>query len=398
MPVGRTVCRAALGICVAVTALVVPAAPAHSRQNEPPALPTVTDGCVGASPVTVTGMPWAVARLGPSAAWPLTRGAGVIVAVVDSGVSATVPALRGAVSAGRDVTDGARADRDCLGRGTTLAGIVAARPISGTAVVGIAPAATVLPIRIIDRDGRVPPTGLADGIRAATTLGADVILVGTGRPGTDDRLASAVAEAVARDIVVVAAVDDRATPSSATAPSAWYPAAFPQVLAVGGIDPDGAPTEDSPPSAGVDLVAPATGAVSVAPTGTGHYRVGGPAVAAAYVAGTAALVRSYHPGLTQAQVRDRLRLTAEPPSVPGDPWLGAGTVDPYAAVTVIDPTLAGTPTREPVPAAVLAPVPAPDPAVRRAAVGTALLLLSTAVALLSVAILRRGRRRRWDPR
>ncbi|TBL28782.1 type VII secretion-associated serine protease mycosin, partial [Verrucosispora sp. SN26_14.1] len=86
MPVGRTVSRAALGTCVVVTALAVPAAPAQSRQNEPPALPTVTDGCVGASPVTATGMPWAVARLGPSAAWPLTRGAGVTVAVVDSGV------------------------------------------------------------------------------------------------------------------------------------------------------------------------------------------------------------------------------------------------------------------------------------------------------------------------
>ncbi|WP_432049790.1 S8 family serine peptidase [Verrucosispora sp. NA02020] len=398
MPVGRTVFRAALGTCVVVTALAVPAAPAQSRQNEPPALPTVTDGCVGASPVTATGMPWAVARLGPSAAWPLTRGAGVTVAVVDSGVSATAPALRGAVTAGRDVTDAGRADRDCLGRGTTLAGIVAARPVSGTAVVGIAPAATVLPIRITGRDGRVPPTGLADGIRAATTLGADVILVGTGRPGTDDRLASAVAEAVARDIVVVAAVDDRSAPPSATAAPPWYPAAFPQVLAVGGIDPDGVPTEDSPPSASVDLVAPATGAVSVAPAGPGHYRVGGPAVAAAYVAGAAALVRSYRPELTQAQVRDRLRLTAEPPSAPGDPRLGAGTVDPYAAVTTIDPTLADTPTREPVPPAVLASVPAPDPAVRRAAVATTLLLLSTAVALLSIAVLRRGRRRRWNPR
>src|SRR5262249_58700323 len=176
------------------------------------------------------GVPWPVARMAPQLAWPLSRGAGVTVAVVDSGVSRDAPALAGAVQPGLDVAARGAANSDCLGRGTALAGIVAARPTTGTGVVGMAPAASVLPIRITDRNGQVQPGALAAGIRAATSLGAGVILVGNGGPDTT-ALQAAVSEAAARDIVVVAAVNDK--PGTAgEPPAAWYPAAYQEGIAV----------------------------------------------------------------------------------------------------------------------------------------------------------------------
>ncbi|MFD0746532.1 hypothetical protein ACFQ1L_35305 [Phytohabitans flavus] len=80
------------------------------------------------------------------------------------------------------------------------------------------------------------------------------------------------------------------------------------------------------PDAGVDLLAPVTGAVGPSPSGPGHYAVGGPAVAASYVAGTAALLRAYRPELSQEEVRRRLIATAEPASP-----AAAGTAKPDLA-------------------------------------------------------------------
>jgi hypothetical protein len=307
--------------------------------------------------------------------WPLSRGAGVTVAVVDSGVGSP-PGLAGAVQAGRDVASGGRGDRDCSGRGTALAGIVAARPVGGSPVVGMAPAASVLPIRITDGNGRVPRDGVADGVRAAARLGAEVILVGTAVATEDSRLRAAVAAAVAADAVVVAAVAD----GSQDSPAAGYPAADKRVLGVGGIDADGTPMQPQTP----DLLAPGYGIVAVG--GAGHYQVGGPAVAAAYVAGAAALVRGYRPGLDQAQVRQRLNLTAIA-SGPAD----AGVVDPYAAVADLAPERASRTPAARYGSLVLPRTRGTDPAIRRALWYAGALLLVTLAVLAAAAVIRNRR-------
>jgi subtilisin family serine protease len=164
------------------------------------------------------------------------------------------------------------------------------------------------------------------------------------------------------------------------------------VLAVGGVNEEGLGLQ-AVAGTRVDVVAPAVDAVSVAPTGNGHYSVGGSAVAAAYVAGTAALVRAYHPELGPGEVADRIEHTAEAPSS----GRGSGPIDPYSAVTEVDP--AAVVAKGPAdPAKLAVPVPPPADPARRAALryagGAA---LGAVAVLLLVAVLRSGRRRGWRP-
>ncbi|MFI7609290.1 S8 family serine peptidase [Micromonospora sp. NPDC049366] len=378
----------------AATAVAAPVSSAPGAA-EPPALPRVTKGCLGPSPTVVETPPWAVRRIGPSAAWPLTRGDGVVVAVIDSGVSAGATGLSGAVRSGTDVTRSGAGNRDCFGRGTALAGIVAARPTTGSGFVGVAPGAAILPIRVVNAKGEVPDGALAAGIRAAAAAKADVILIGFGTETPDADLRRAVREAVSRDIVLVAAISGEKATGTTQAPAPWYPAADPDVLAVGGFDLNGAPTEEAPPSAGVDLLAPGAGAVSVAPQGPGHYSVAGSSVAAAYAAGAAALVRAYHPDLSQAEVRHRLELAAEHPLGTWPvPQVGYGILDVYKALTAVELRETALATQAPV----FPPLPVAEPADPRTLI--AALVAVGVVGLAGLAHLSRltirwGRRRRW---
>ncbi|MEV5817923.1 S8 family serine peptidase [Micromonospora haikouensis] len=377
----------AVGTLIAVAVLAAPPARA-AEADQPPPLPHATGTCVGPSPVTARETPWALRRLAPQASWPLTRGAGVVVAVVDTGVSAAAPALAGSVRAGADVTGG-RADSDCAGRGTALAGIVAARPTGDAGPTGLAPDAEILPVRVTDANRRISPARLAAGIRLATAAGADVILVATGVTTDSGELARAVQAAADRDALLVAAVNDQGRGDGAD-PPVGYPAGYPTVLAVNAVGVDGVPGPVGA-DAGVDLAAPGVG-LGIAPRGSGHYTVGGAAVAAAYVAGVAALVRSYHPGLSQAEVRARLERTALPSLGGGRERAGgAGVLDAYAAVATLDPRQAGPPV--PVAAGPVAvPVrPGPSRAVRVAGL-TLLGALVVTVLVAAAALSRRGAR------
>ncbi|MEU7958530.1 S8 family serine peptidase [Micromonospora humida] len=379
----------AVGMLVSLGVLVAPPA-GSAAAGEPPALPATAGRCVGPSPVTVREAPWALRLLAPQTSWPLTRGAGVVVAVVDTGVSAAAPALAGAVRPGADVTGG-RADSDCAGRGTALAGIVAARPAGDGGPTGIAPDAEILPVRITDANRRISPARLAAGIRLATTAGADVILVAAGVTSATPELTDAVGAAVARDILVVAAVTDRGGENGGD-PPVGYPAGFPTVLAVNAVGVDGAAGPVAA-DAGTDLAAPGAG-LGIAPRGSGHYRVGGAPVAAAYVAGVAALVRAYHPGLSQAEVRARLERTAIPaPGGGPTPGVGGGTLDAYAAVAALAPRQ-GDP---PVPVAagpLVVPIAAGPSRAARVAGLTVLGALVVALLVAAATLTRAGRTRR----
>ncbi|XVV13948.1 S8 family serine peptidase [Actinoplanes sp. CA-131856] len=376
--------RAATAL-MSTLAAVIPGPALAARADEPPALPKVSDGCVGPSPTVAAGTSWAFRRVGPADVWPLTKGRGTVVAVLDTGVSPAGGGLGGAVARGADVVRGGRGDSDCYGRGTALAALIAARPVAGSLFAGVAPETTVVPVRIVDGKGRIPPGAMAKGMAAATAAGADVILVGVGSPAPDQALRQAVRAAVAKDIVVVAAVSDE-TPKDARAPQAWYPASDPDVLAVGGIAESGTATETPSPGSGLDLLAPGDRAYSVGPSGTGNYLVGGPAVAAAYVAAAAALVRAYRPELKQTQVRQRLMATAA----------GAGSLDAYAAVA--DETVGPGDAPGLVAPRIVVPRPAPVPPEKAVAGAVAAgAVLAAAASALIVTAIRRGRRRRWRP-
>ena len=141
-----------------------------------------------------------------------------------------------------------------------------------------------------------------------------------------------------------------------------YPAAYPGVIAVSAVDASGTPAAAGKRGVRVDLAAPGAGLISVGPRGRGDISGDGAALATAFVAGTAALVRSYYPQLSAAAVVHRLEVTADRPGVTlPDPQVGYGTVDPYTAVTTVLPEESGG-----LPPKVPAPRPIRLPAVEAA--------------------------------
>lgn len=330
---------------------------------------------------------------------PLADGHGVTVAVIDSGVDATHPQLQGAVRSGPDQLDGGGSLSDCVGHGTGVAGIIAARPIAGSTLQGIAPGATILSLRVSElvelEDGstagrRGTPHGVAAAIRAAVELGAGVINLSLVSYQDSAEVREAVRSAVARDVVLVAAAGNRFAEGNRTP----FPAAYDGVLGVGAIGPDGQRLASSQTGPFVDLVAPGGQVVTTA-TPRGLTTVEGTSFAAPYVAAAAALLRQYQPGMTATEIAARLMATADG-GVAG-PGFGAGVLNPYRALTEGTGALPG-PARPP-----LAPV-AVDPraAQRGSAAGRTLLLAGSGVGLAAVLMLvavvvPRGRRRGWHP-
>ncbi|TCC22433.1 type VII secretion-associated serine protease mycosin [Kribbella sindirgiensis] len=287
-------------------------------------------------------LPWAQDTLMPQRAWPHSTGSGVTVAVVDSGVDADHPQLRrpGKVLRGRDffLVGKLPGNYDCISHGTGVASIIAADAADGIGFRGVAPGARILPVRITDRESGdsgatkyIDPNILAKGIVYAVDQGAKVINLSLAGPDDDAPVRKAIAYAVRKDVVVVAAVGNNQQTGSGVLPS--YPASYSGVLGVGAVDPSGARTSGSQIGPYVDLVAPGDG-VLAATRRSGHVYGSGTSFAAPFVTATAALVRSAWPKLTAPQVIQRLQATATPArGGRASQEYGAGLVDPYRAVT-----------------------------------------------------------------
>jgi type VII secretion-associated serine protease mycosin len=325
------------------------------------AVPAAAPACTLPATTTVTTVPWSATRLALSRVWPLTQGAGVVVGVVDSGVDAQHPMLAGRVLPGVDeIPGGGPATVDCVGHGTFVAGLVAAGHEPGVAFAGVAPQATILPVRQTT-DGQNGTVGtLAEGIRAAVDGGARVVNVSITYSRPDPVLADAVNYARARDVVVVAAAGNAEGASGSGV--VYYPAAYPGVLSVGAIDEKDAVTQFSSTGTPISVVAP--GADLLGPGAGGPGLVTGQegtSFAAAFVTGVVALVRAYRPALRADEVIHRVETTADrPPGTVPAPGYGWGVVDPYQAVSQELPEeYAGAPVA---PTATALTLPAPPPA------------------------------------
>ncbi|RFS45567.1 S8 family serine peptidase [Micromonospora craniellae] len=299
----------------------------------PVAGPAAAVECLPAARTHFADLPWPQERLAAERAWSYHRGDGVVVAVLDTGVSRAAPALAGRVLPGRDVRSGGRADSDCAGHGTFVAGLIAASQRRGTGFAGVAPGVRILPIRVADRFDDVHPDLLASGVEAAITGGASIIVVVPSAPFGSPALSRAVEQAERRNRLLIAGS------STHRAEGVAHPAALAGVLSVAAIGRNGAGLSAPVQGAGrlPDLAAPGADVVSIAPLGVGHLTASARCLATGFVAGTAALVRGYHPGLDAAQVRARLVATADPAPPSARPSLGAGVVNPLAAVTSVAP-------------------------------------------------------------
>ncbi|MEO3789176.1 type VII secretion-associated serine protease mycosin [Nonomuraea sp. B10E15] len=334
----------------------------------------------------VTGEPWPQQRLRFERVWRLTRGEGVTVAVVDSGVDATHPQLSGVVVRQEDLTGTDR--RDCVGHGTAVAGIIAGRDLTsrGVPVMGVAPDARILSIKQTEgRSGDV--ARLARGIRRAADLGADVINVSVQAQDHPD-LKAAVTYAQDKDAVIVAAAGNVKQDDGAVA--AAYPAEYPGVIAVGSASPDGAKSEFSNGVTRISVTAPGAGITSAWTGGGYRTELDGTSFAAPFVSGVVALVRARHPELDHWQIKRRLERTAEGGGAAGT---GAGLINPLLAVTSVTPP---TGERAAAPPIVLARAPVPDARKQAIAIGIAASALGATTLVVFLALmLPRARRRGW---
>jgi membrane-anchored mycosin MYCP len=353
---------------------------------------------------------WMLARFALNRLPDSADGQGVTVAVLDSGVQATHPALKGRVlDRGRDFLEPGGATRgkeDCRGHGTAVASLIAGNARSGFR--GIAPKASILPIRVNETIGGNSDNGrrtddgkIAAAIDYAVAQGADVINISFAYLGAEadaakhQVFADAVQHALDKNVVIVAAVgNDKDAKDS-------FPANQPGVLGVGAITSNGSAWKDSTTGPYVDVTAP--GEAIIAGWTPGIYSsVQGTSFAAPVVSGVVALLKQAHPTWTAAQFVKQVMATADPaPGGKNSKAYGAGVVDPVRALSEL-PAF-GAAFKNP-----NAPMKDEDPQVvaarERAAQRKAQALwlalggvALTVIILLSSSILHNGSRRRWHP-
>ena len=365
----------------------VPVRPAPPAIPSPVALlPQPAAGCPPQLGVRrLTGPPWAQQALDIPGAWAASRGRGVTVAVVDSGVDYS-PQLAGRVT---EINLTGQGPRDCVGHGTAVASIIAASDMRarGIPFYGVAPAARILSVKVNTGD-----TGdtrlLARGIRDAVADGARVINVSIQTAANSPALRAAVTFALRRnDVVVAAAGNDN--PGGGVGP--YYPASYPGVISVGAVDETGTLTSYTDRRTRVSVTAPGANIASAWPGGYNPANQG-TSFAAAFVSGVAALVRAAYPRLSAAQVVDRIEATADGQT---GAHSGAGMVNPVQAVTAIVPAAAARPAVQPVP---VPQRPEQNPVTRTVALSIAGGAVGLAALVVAVAaVVTRGRRRHWRP-
>ncbi|MFF4212688.1 S8 family serine peptidase [Streptomyces sp. NPDC001796] len=286
-----------------------------------------------ASADAVRDAQWPLTVYDAEKVWKTSQGAGVTVAVVDSGVDANQPDLTGQVLAGKDFTGGGDPHNDTDGHGTGMASLIAGHGhgANGSAgVMGLAPKAKILPVKAPASAGTET---WAAGVRYAVDQGASVINLSFGDssayPGSAG--AEAIEYAQKHDVVVVAATgNDSGTVS--------YPAALPGVVAVSAVDKD-LKYWSSSNKGNVTVAAPGVQTAQADPTTRSGYAVAdGTSGSAAYVSAIVALLRSKYPDLTAGQIINRLIKSASFLNNAGkkapDSELGYGIARPGSALTM----------------------------------------------------------------
>lgn len=302
---------------------------------------------------------WGLTSIKAPAAWDLTTGSpSVVVAVIDSGCDLDHPELAPLLLPGFDMVDlgpaptpkpgwrfeGDFAGRDAtpedeVGHGTHVAGTIACLSNNAAGVAGVSWRTRILPVKALTRlvrisDGRVSGVGssadIAAAIRWAADHGAHVINMSLGSDGATTVESTAVAYAISRGVVVVAAMgnDGSGNPS--------FPAAYADVVAVGAIDSADHRAGFSQFGSHIDVAAPGVDILSTYLAG-GTTTMSGTSMATPHVAGVAALIKAAKPAATGAEIAEILRSTARPlrdnpaDPVPNDRY-GFGCVDAQAAV------------------------------------------------------------------
>jgi subtilisin family serine protease len=347
-------------------------------------------------------------------AWQVTRGSGVIVAVIDSGVNPDVSDLAGSVITGPDYTGlhTSSANPDWGRHGTWMASMIAGHGdggIPGTiepdGIVGVAPAAKILSIRVIpdkedpgyrtynnEPEQRIQDE-LAEGIMTAVKDHARVISMSIGYSAPSGMVRNAIDYAYAHGTVLVASSgnsgdnDTRHAAGSSSMAPVSFPAEYPGVLGVGAVTSAGQPASFSSGNLSVQVAAPGKGVPAQGRDGL-YYTVDGTSPACALVAGVAALIESRYPRISPALVTQAMTSTArQNPQGHYDVLTGFGIVNASAALAKAGQLMKERPQGSQVPLdAHFGGGAAAEPAAPVAPRGDVPLVAFFALALLSLAV------------
>jgi subtilisin family serine protease len=267
-------------------------------------------------------VPWGVQRVHAPAAWPQTQGAGVKIAIVDTGIDYMHPALEGKVDGGYSAltkTENPRDYMDDNGHGTHVSATAAGSHVKG--LVGVAPQARLYAVKVLDADGSGNLSDVIDGIVWSARNGMQVVNVSLGASVDSPALRQAVRYAAAMGAVVVAAAGN-------SGGAVGYPGACPEAIAVGASDADDRAAAFSSRGPEIAFIAPGVDVVS-ARLGGGFASYSGTSMAAPHVAGLAALavaqgwVGAGGPDGVLVQLRKAASLLPGPPA----DAQGAGMID-----------------------------------------------------------------------
>jgi type VII secretion-associated serine protease mycosin len=296
---------------------------------------------------------WDLARVQAPAAWATSTGAGVTVAVIDSGVDAGHPDLAGQVLPGIDLVAGTTGtSTDPNGHGTHVAGTVAALTGNNVGVSGFAPHARILPVRVLGASGSGSSSAVATGVTWAADQGAQVINMSLGSTAQVSALTNAIAYARAKGVVVIASAGNSREKGSPTN----YPGADPGVVAVAATDSSDTYASYSNQGSYVDLAAPGSGIISTYPGGR-YVSMSGTSMAAPHVAALAALLKASDPTANPDRIEQAMQSSAVDLGAAGkDADYGYGRINAVAALAALaTPSTAPTapsvpPTTTPAPA------------------------------------------------
>ncbi|MHB9034759.1 MAG: S8 family serine peptidase, partial [Anaerolineae bacterium] len=285
---------------------------------------------------------WNMDMINAPEAWACSQGGlGVIIAIIDSGISSNHPDLQAHLVTGYSAIPGTSWE-DETGHGTHVAGIAAGIANNG-GILGVAPRASIMPVRVLDSTGHGSFDWIANGITWAVNHGAKVINLSLGSIYPSQSIYNAVIYAYNSGVVIIAAAGNCGDISYSVNGCDYqdqtvYPAAFPGVLAVAAIDNYGYQASFSSAGNWVAVTAPGDPIFSSFPwdTGVGRFKsISGTSQAAPHVAGLAALIKVLRPTWTPNQVYVHIINTATDITYYGygwDPYTGYGLVNANSAI------------------------------------------------------------------
>ncbi|MEY9945507.1 S8 family serine peptidase [Kitasatospora sp. GAS1066B] len=295
---------------------------------------------------TPRGDEWHLDALHMPEVWKTSTGAGVTVALIDSGVKADLPDLVGQVLPGKDLSGlPGGVNVDPVGHGTALASMIAAsgKSFNGMGATGLAPGAKVLPIKINTND--IPSTAIGpsaslkqmdDGIDYAVDQGAKVINISQAiaadslTPSDIAALQKAVDYAIGKGVLIVAGAGNSAQAGNPL----MYPSAAAGVAAIAAFDQTGTNTAESEFGPQIALAAPGIDIYGACTDPTGYCKGHGTSDATALTAAAAAILWQVHPSWTGNQILRVMINTANKPTDGSNhsPYIGFGNISPRNSI------------------------------------------------------------------